>query len=227
MSKIILDLCGETGAWSKPYKDAGYDVRVITLPEHDVLTYQPPKDVYGILAAPPCTMFSFARTYAKTPRDLNEGMKTIRACLEIIWHCQKAITNDAQKYPPLKFWALENPYYAMTRWFLGKPAFVFDPWEFGHNYKKKTALWGHFNDPAKTVSRVEDVMSPEDLSLARTNSRKLPSLAGTVTMAQIKEMKNMAGTKNQFDHWKNTKTRQAMRSITPSGFAQAFFEANK
>jgi len=24
--KIILDLCGDTGAWSKPYADAGYDV---------------------------------------------------------------------------------------------------------------------------------------------------------------------------------------------------------
>lgn len=32
MSKIILDLCGGTGSWSKPYRDAGYDVRVITLP---------------------------------------------------------------------------------------------------------------------------------------------------------------------------------------------------
>ncbi len=32
-SHIILDLCGGTGSWSKPYKDAGYDVRVITLPE--------------------------------------------------------------------------------------------------------------------------------------------------------------------------------------------------
>jgi hypothetical protein len=30
--KIILDLCGGTGAWSKLYKDAGYDVRLITLP---------------------------------------------------------------------------------------------------------------------------------------------------------------------------------------------------
>lgn len=26
--KIILDLCGGTGSWSKPYRDAGYDVRV-------------------------------------------------------------------------------------------------------------------------------------------------------------------------------------------------------
>jgi len=46
--KIILDLCGGTGSWSKPYKDAGYDVRLITLPEKDVTTYKPPKNVYGI-----------------------------------------------------------------------------------------------------------------------------------------------------------------------------------
>ncbi len=28
--RIILDLCGGTGAWSKPYADAGYNVHVIT-----------------------------------------------------------------------------------------------------------------------------------------------------------------------------------------------------
>ena len=42
--KIILDLCGGTGSWSKPYRDAGYDVRVITLPENDVCTYVPPPE---------------------------------------------------------------------------------------------------------------------------------------------------------------------------------------
>ena len=40
--KIILDLCGGTGAWSKPYKDAGYDVQIITLPDNDVRLYIPP-----------------------------------------------------------------------------------------------------------------------------------------------------------------------------------------
>lgn len=29
--KIILDLCGGTGAWSKPYRDNGYTVFNITL----------------------------------------------------------------------------------------------------------------------------------------------------------------------------------------------------
>ena len=57
-NKIILDLCGGTGSWSKPYKDNGYDVRLITLPEIDVRKYHLPNKVYGVLAAPPCTHFS-------------------------------------------------------------------------------------------------------------------------------------------------------------------------
>lgn len=36
IAKIILDLCGGTGSWSKPYRDAGYDVRVITLPRYNL-----------------------------------------------------------------------------------------------------------------------------------------------------------------------------------------------
>ncbi len=58
-TKIILDLCGGSGAWSAPYAEAGYDVRLVTLPQ-DVRLYQPPENIYGILAAPPCTVFSLA-----------------------------------------------------------------------------------------------------------------------------------------------------------------------
>ena len=108
--KIILDLCGGTGAWSKPYKEAGYDVRLITLPENDVRTYTPPENVYGIFAAPPCTMFSLARTRAKTPRDLKQGMEIVIACLNIIWECRYK--------NKLAFWTLENPM-GYLRQFLG------------------------------------------------------------------------------------------------------------
>ncbi len=100
-TKIILDLCGGSGAWSQPYKEAGYDVRVVTLPDYDLFTYQPPSNVYGILAAPTCTQFSLARTTAKTPRDLRGGMALVKRCLEIIWEARFAGT--------LHFWALENP----------------------------------------------------------------------------------------------------------------------
>lgn len=148
MKKIILDLCGGTGAWSKPYAENGYDVRNITLPEQDVRTFKPPANVYGILSAPPCPMFSFCRTKARTPRDLRKGMELVIACLEIIWKCQSRLKKDTQKFPPLKFWVLENPN-GMLKWFLGKPVFEFSPYEFGDDYKKKTHLWGYFNAPRK------------------------------------------------------------------------------
>ena len=99
--KIILDLCGGTGAWSKPYKEAGYDVRLITLPDHDVRVYEPPENVYGILAAPPCTEFSFAKNGCHRKRDFTAGLEIVRRVMEIIWLCRIKGT--------LKFWAFENP----------------------------------------------------------------------------------------------------------------------
>ena len=148
MGKIILDLCGGTGAWSKPYSAAGYDVRNITLPDYDVRTYKAPENVYGILAAPPCTMFSKARTTSKVPRDFNQAMSIVRACLEIIWTARAAGS--------LKFWALENPATGYLRHFLGHPCFVFQPVEFGHNYTKMTALWGYFHRSLK-IHRVKKI----------------------------------------------------------------------
>lgn len=138
--KIILDLCGGTGAWSKPYKDAGYDVRLITLPDQDVRLYKPPANVYGILAAPPCTEFSLAKTTA--PRDFKKGIETVSACLNIIWGCQ--FENR------LKFWALENPRCILRR-FLGRPTFRFEQWQYADWGIKPTDLWGYFNNPPKLV----------------------------------------------------------------------------
>jgi len=211
MRKIILDLCGGTGSWSKPYKEAGYDVRLITLPDNDVRTYKPPKNVYGILAAPPCTMFSFCRTRAKTLRDLKKGMECVRACLNIIWSYIEIKQDTAKKTLPLKFWALENPNYGFLKNFLGKPAFIFDPWEFGDGYQKRTALWGYFNEPNKNpIPMTKEVKK---------------SLKGNKVMNTTK-----------FDYLKSKEihpeafgklTRQERRSITPAGFAMAFFQANQ
>lgn len=147
--KIILDLCGGTGAWSRPYLEAGYNIRNITLPNYDVRTYQPPSGVYGILSAPPCPMFSFVRTNAKLPRDLRGAFDIVYHCLRIIWECQYRIDRDTTKKSPLKFWALENPN-GMLKWFLGNPALEFQPYEYGDDYKKKTHIWGWFNVPSKS-----------------------------------------------------------------------------
>lgn len=146
--KTILHLCADIGSDSKPYRDAGYNVICVGQKE-DVRKYEPPKDVYGIIANPPCTMFSMCRTNAKKPRNLREGMELVEACLRIIWTCQYRIKSDTQKISPLKFWVLENPN-GMLKWFLGKPVMQYSPEEYGDSYQKTTNLWGWFNIPPKT-----------------------------------------------------------------------------
>jgi hypothetical protein len=138
--KIILDLCGGTGAWSRPYKEAGYDVRLITLPEYDVCTYLPPENVYGILAAPPCTEFSVAK--GSKPRDFESALKVVDACLKIIWQCRA--------FGELRFWAMENPR-GFLRQFLGIPKYTFEQWQFGELKIKSTDIWGYFNKPTQRV----------------------------------------------------------------------------
>ena len=196
MSKIILDLCGGTGSWSKPYKDAGYDVRVISMPDYDVRTYQPPKGVYGILAAPPCAQFSWARTNAKKPRNLRAGMEIVQACIRVVHECQWMTQYRYQKYTTLKFWAMENPSKGFLFQMWGKPWFEFDPYDFGDNYRKRTALWGNFNAPEKKP--IKCTAPKFDKLLTREIH---PEFYGKLD-------------------------RQARRAITPQGFAKAFFKAN-
>ena len=129
---------------------------------------------------------------------------------------------DQQKMSPLKFWALENPWYGRLKWFMGHPPFIFDPWEFGDAYKKRTAIWGYFNFPVKTHVTISDVMTKEQIEAHKTNSQELPKFDRLL----MPELKALKGVNNQ-DYWKQTKLRQTLRAITPQGFAQAFFKANQ
>ena len=141
MVKTILDLCGGTGAWSRPYaEDGDYDVRVVTMPDHDVRLYRPPWKVYGILAAPPCTHLavSGARWWKeKGEGALLEALSVVDACLRLVYVCKP------------KFWCLENPV-GRLRWYLGRPKMTFNPCDYGDPWTKRTLLWGEFNEPEKT-----------------------------------------------------------------------------
>ena len=152
--------------------------------------------MYGIIANPPCTEFSFARTNSKNPRDIRKGMEIVNHCLRIIWECQYDLPSPLAKTTTLKFWMLENPF-GLLRRFLGHPYFVYQPYEYGDNYKKRTCLWGFFNIPKKNP--IECTMPKFD---------KLKS-------NQIHYVGN--------EHL----TRQERRSISSPGFCQSFYEANK
>lgn len=207
--RIILDLCGGTGAWSKPYRDAGYDVRLITLPEQDVRSIEPcelPQPVYGVLAAPPCDHFAVSGAQYWKIKDgdgrTKEFLDIAHACLDII------------EYAEPVFWAIENPVGRFGKLLAhrlsdlhqpadGSPIFTFDPFQYSgyadvpekEAYTKKTCLWGNFWPPK--AKPTEPKRGPNG--------------------KYITPIWKVGG--------KSARTKE-IRSITPSGFARAFFKAN-
>lgn len=80
--------------------------------------------------------------------------------------------------------------------YLGPPAFYFQPSDYGDPYTKRTALWGTFTAP---------------LPIMVGETRAVAASEGSMMWAKY-------GGRSE-----RTKER---RSITPAGFARAFFEVN-
>ena len=93
---------------------------------------------------------------------------------------------------------MENPRGYLKKW-LGESAANFEPWQYGDKYQKRTDLWGEFNMPKPTI-----LNKPE----------------GLIKFSMLKS-------KDIYPEYYGKATRQERRAITPQGFAQAFYEANK
>lgn len=137
---LILDLCGGSGSWSRPYLEAGYRVEVVDpiVDGRDVRLFQRVKaGVRGILAAPPCTVHSYARNrYPPSEAEIRDALSVADACVRIAFVQQPA------------WWALENPINKLRRWY-GPPRLTFKQWEYGDAGHKPTGIWGNFTAPTK------------------------------------------------------------------------------
>lgn len=202
--KIILHLCADTGSDTKIYKNKGYKV-ILVGRSIGVENFHPPKNVYGIIANPVCLEFSTARSTGKA-RNPEEGLKLIKECQRII----KEAGN-------VKFWVIENPATGVLRNYLGAPQLVYQPWEYGSPWTKKTALWGKFNIPEKKYKRWEDV--PKIKELYTRPGRGKPSLA-----FMHKSHKRFI---KEWDCFTNIDSDMEFRSLCSQKFAQAFYEKNK
>lgn len=189
-AKLIVSLCDYSGVWSEPYVRAGYDVIRVDLKHGvDVLTFEHPRQPHGVMAAPPCTCFCrpSARWWARQDAagDTERNVKVMRACLRL---CSQASA----------WWAMENPPGRHQRLIpeLGRPAWQYQPWEYGDAWGKQTYIWGTARKPP-----VVSPVSPEP-------TRRTPN---GKTQGRIAFMSSS---------W------QAKREQTPAGFARAFYEAN-
>lgn len=103
---------------------------------------------------------------------------------------------------------MENPR-GFLRQFIGTPHYNFEQWWFGDpKIIKSTDIWGYFKEP---VSKIK--VKPKDLTVrypnGRANGRDWAKIHCPPEYAHI----NL--------------DRAALRAITPPGFAQAFFKANR
>jgi hypothetical protein len=195
--KTIISLFDYSGNWSKPYKQNGYNIIQVDIKLGiDVFNwyYKKIQNVYGILAAVPCTDYALCGAKYFKEKDLkgitNNSNKLVNKTKEIIDYFK----------PNLKFWVIENPMsriHKLNPW-LGNVKYKFNPCDFAKydpqpknsQYNKMTWLWGDFNNPIP---------------------KPLPALITGLKW------------KDQF----TKKDRQEKRSITPLGFAYAFYLSNK
>jgi len=204
--KIILHLCADLGSDSLFYQMNSREYEVILIGEKiGVENYTPPKNVYGVIANPVCTEFSTAKDFNHIG-DIEKGMFLVR-------HCQRII-EQANPY----FSVIENPFNGRLKEILGTPPYVYQPWEFGSPWTKKTGLWGNFNIPNKLYQNWEDV--PKIPELYIRPGRKKPGLV-YLHKSAVNLIPEMQWAK---DH---IKCDADIRSMCSQGFAREFYNFNR
>lgn len=203
--KIILHLCADLGSDSYFYQqDENYEVILIG-EKIGVENYNPPPNVYGVIGNPVCTEFSTANGFHKE-NDLEKGMFLVR-------HCQRIIESAAPTW-----WVIENPANGRLKEVIGKPKAIYQPWQYGSPWTKKTALWGNFNMPKPLYERWEDV--PKNDKLYVRPGRPKPALAFF--------HKSAVDLIPEFQWAKeHIKCDADIRSMCSQGFADAFYKSNK
>lgn len=211
--KVVLSFFDRTGHWSKPWKDAGYQVLSYDIqtgddlmeffPLNDIMQVREAGlDIVGVLAAPPCT--SFAVSGARWWQDQHDKADNDMVEKKYGWQAARYFDTPLEYAKTLvklselaiemadpAWYAMENPVGRFAEQNdLPKAALSFDPANFGNPYTKKTMIWGEFNTVLPTAN-----VAPTQGSLIHTLRGDVPE-------------------------------QKQLRSETPDGFAYAFFMAN-
>lgn len=218
-NRLIVSIYDYSGQWPADYIAAGYPVILWDYKKEGCILqkfnrlYGEILDAveagfipWGLMGAPPCTDVSNAgaqywptKDSAQAPEPYAPWTQTeyAKSMIEIFLHLVHLF--------PWTWWTMENPPGRLEKLVPEAAPFrkmLFNPFDYGDPYPKKTILWGEFN----------------------TDLCKLPVKPVTVTQTtngrayQTSEMMYKTGGKSE-----RTKT---VRSNTPRGFAKAFFTAN-
>ena len=179
----LLELFAGTGSVGKSFKKLGWEVVSLDLSpdfKPDIQTnlmdwdYQAYPGTFDCIhASPPCTMYSIARTTAKTPRDMEGSDALVQRTLEIIRH-----------FNP-KVFIIENPFtgYMKTRPVMRHLApymQVVTYCKYGLPYKKATSIWTNLEwTPRRACCKAWPCLHLENGVHPRTAQRGPGRLKGT------------------------------------------------
>ena len=241
--KTLLSLFDYSGNWSEPFFQARWnvipwDIKLadfmdINLLEDAETVLDMFENVDGILAAVPCTDFavSGAQYWKQKDEDgrTEQSMEYVRQVLRLV---DLFLPTDFEYYDDPDntfFWAMENPVGRLSKLFpeLGKP-YYFNPFEFA----------GYLNLSEKDIKKLDRIRTKNGISVTTQEAEfiarceaytKKTGLWGDFNRDLIKkEIQPVRactqGSPLQRLGGKNDKTNE-LRSYTPTGFAQAFYEA--
>ena len=129
----------------------------------------------------------------------------------MVRHCQRII----EEANPV-WWVLENPANGRLKELIGDPKAVYQPWQYGSPWTKKTALWGNFTMPDPVYKKWEDVPK---IDLYVKPGRKKPGL-DCLHKSAIDLIPEFEFAKNK------VKTDADLRSLCSQGFAEEFYRIN-
>jgi len=225
----------ESLTWSWPYIQAGYDVFPFDLKTgQDISEFSVSyfvenwniSDVRGVLAAPPCTHFTNSGSAYWKEKD-DDG-RTYEAC-ELVMQVLRVV-----EYFQPDWWVLENPVGRLVKTIeahcggdlLGKP-WYFQPHEFSgyadieHNRQRMTV------EPLKSFA--DKFTLTQAYAFATERYTKKTGLWGKFNIPAKRDRPPVKfceqGSWLQMLGGKSERTKE-LRSTTPTGFSQAFFEAN-
>lgn len=209
MNKVLISIFDLTGNASRPYREAGWEVIQIDI-QHgvDILQwdykkwyteswhYRHKHDI-GIIAMVPCTDYALSGAKHFKKKDLNGDTTKSQELVAKTKEIIDYFTNERV----LLFWQIENPMsriHKLNPW-MGEVKLQFNPCDYA----------GY--DPTPDNSRYN----------------KRTWLWGKFNMPEKKYMEPIAKENPGWRQYggKSIKTKNA-RSITPLGFAYAFYEAN-
>ena len=237
----LLSLFDYSGVWGSPFAENGWDViqwdikidefMDINLLDSAETVLEMFEDVNGILAAVPCTDFAVSGAQYWKKKDADGRTAASVEMANQVFRLANLFRPTDPEYDEPFFWAMENPVGRLNTLFphLEKP-YYFNPCDFaGHLNPSPTDL--RMLDLIRNKNGI-DVKAIENEFVVNANAyNKKTGLWGEFNRdlfkMRIEPVKTSAqGSFTQRLGGKSAKTKEE-RSVTPLGFAKAFYEANK